>query len=60
MRLAIAMAPKTITKITATGVSHARMFVCSAEAPVIKGDAWASATAGRHRSATTNAHPRSD
>jgi hypothetical protein len=38
MRFAIAIAPSTITRITATGVSQARMFVCRAVAPVMKGE----------------------
>ena len=33
IRFAIAMAPSTMTRMTATGVSQARMFVCSAVAP---------------------------
>src|ERR1700733_1750540 len=47
MRFAIAMAPSTMTRITAMGVSHARMFDCKAVAPVMNGeDAWASAGSG--------------
>src|ERR1700680_1897142 len=47
MRFAIAMAPSTMTRITAMGVSHARMFDCRAVAPVMNGeDAWASAGSG--------------
>src|ERR1022692_1545441 len=38
MRLAIAMIPKAMTRMTAMGVAHARMFVCRALAPVRKGD----------------------
>src|SRR6202035_5212317 len=50
IRLAIAMAPSTMTRITATGVSQASMLVCSAVAQVMKGDAWARASSGsRHR-----------
>src|SRR6266446_1756250 len=45
-RLAIAMAPSTITRMTAMGVNHARMFVCSAVAPVMNGELWACASSG--------------
>src|SRR5205823_5023850 len=45
MRFAIAMAPRTMTRMTATGVSHARRLVSSAVAPVRKGEAWAWARA---------------
>src|SRR6185312_1877102 len=38
-RLAIAMPPSTMMRMMATGVSQARMFACSAVAPVRKGDA---------------------
>src|SRR6202035_2175493 len=44
IRFAMAIAPSTMTKITAMGVSHARMFDCRAVAPVMNGeDAWARA-----------------
>src|SRR5213082_1113802 len=43
---AMAMAPSTMTRMIAMGVSQARMFVCSAVAPVRKGDACASARFG--------------
>src|SRR3984893_18178578 len=46
IRFAIAMAPSTITRMTAMGVSHARMFVCSAVAPVMNGELWACASSG--------------
>jgi hypothetical protein len=46
MRFAIAIAPNTMMRMIATGVSQARMFVCSAVAPVRKGDACASAIFG--------------
>src|ERR1700689_4224407 len=47
MRFAMAMAPSTITRITALGVSHASMFDCRAVAPVMNGeDAWASTGSG--------------
>jgi len=38
-RFAIAMAPSTITKMMAMGVSQATMLACKAVAPVINGDA---------------------
>src|SRR6185437_14291719 len=47
MRFAIAMAPRAITRMTAIGVSQARMLLWSAVAPVKNGDAWAEASAGR-------------
>jgi hypothetical protein len=46
IRFAIAMAPRAMTRITATGVSHARIFVCNAVAPVKKGEACARANTG--------------
>src|SRR6266446_4820588 len=46
MRFAMAMAPSTMMRMIAMGVSQARMFVCSAVAPVRKGDACASARFG--------------
>src|SRR6266853_2234619 len=46
IRFAIAMAPRTMTRMTATGVSHARRLVSSAVAPVRKGEAWAWTKAG--------------
>src|SRR5487761_509378 len=45
-RLAMAMPPSTITRMMAIGVSHARMFVSRAVAPVRNGDAWANAGCG--------------
>jgi hypothetical protein len=53
IRFAIAMAPKTMTRIMATGVSQARMFVCSAFAPVKNGEACANASPGTRSVATT-------
>src|SRR5437763_1219333 len=51
MRLAIAMPPSTMTRITATGVSHARILVCRAVAPVMNGEAaCARAGSGREQS----------
>ena len=38
IRFAMAMAPSTMTRMTATGVSQARMFVWSDVAPVMKGE----------------------
>jgi len=50
IRFAIAMAPKTMIKMMATGVSHARILVCSEFAPVRNGDAdCASASCGSTR-----------
>jgi hypothetical protein len=46
MRFAMAMAPRIITRMIATGVSHARIFVWSAVAPVMNGDACAKAREG--------------
>src|ERR1700685_4769445 len=48
MRFRIAMAPSAMTRITAIGVSQARMLVCRAVAPVINGEpaACASASSG--------------
>src|SRR5580765_391038 len=56
-RFAIAMAPRTITRITAMGVSHARMFVCSDVAPVRNGEV-ACATASRGTAVASAAQPR--
>jgi len=42
IRFAIAMAPSTMTRMMAMGVSQARMFDSSAVAPVRKGEVWAS------------------
>src|SRR6266478_143278 len=49
MRLAIAMAPSTITRMIATGVNHARMLVCNEVAPVMKGEACAKSACGAAR-----------
>jgi hypothetical protein len=38
MRFAMAMPPNTMTRMIAIGVSHARMFVSRAVAPVRNGD----------------------
>ena len=38
IRFAIAMPPSTMTRMMAMGVSQARMLVCRAVAPVMKGD----------------------
>src|SRR5437762_9991361 len=46
MRFAIAMAPSAITRMTAIGVSQARMLVCRAVAPVMNGELCASAGIG--------------
>src|SRR6266513_2737962 len=46
MRFAIAMAPSAITRMTAIGVSQARMLVCRAVAPVMNGELCASAAIG--------------
>src|SRR5436853_346608 len=54
MRFAIAMAPRTMTRMIAIGVNHARMLVCRAVAPVMKGDACANASAGEPRLAVTS------
>ena len=48
-RLAIAMAPSTMTKMIATGMSQARILVWSAVAPVVKGEACARASPGKTR-----------
>src|SRR5215469_7643000 len=42
IRFAIAMPPSTMTRMTAMGVNQARMFDCSAVAPVRNGEVWAS------------------
>jgi hypothetical protein len=39
MRFAIAIPPRTITRMMATGVNHARRLVCNEVAPVMKGEA---------------------
>src|SRR5580704_16912316 len=46
IRFAIAMPPSTMTKIIATGVSQARIFVCRELAPVMNGEACANARSG--------------
>jgi hypothetical protein len=46
IRFAIAIPPSTITRMMATGVSQASMFVCSDVAPVMNGDVCASANSG--------------
>src|SRR5262249_41381453 len=47
MRFAMAMAPSTMTRMMAMGVSQARMFASRAVAPVMNGDAdWAAAISG--------------
>ena len=46
IRLAIAMPPNTMMRMTATGVSQARMLVCSELAPVKNGEACAIANCG--------------
>src|SRR4029077_4493384 len=47
------MAPSAITRMMAIGVSQANMLVCSAVAPVMKGELCASASTGIHNSAAT-------
>jgi len=54
IRLAMAIIPSAITKMTAMGVAHARMLVCSELAPVKKGDVCANASSG----ATLNTNAR--
>ncbi|MEJ0004825.1 MAG: hypothetical protein WDM77_00105 [Steroidobacteraceae bacterium] len=49
--LAIAIPPKTITKMTAMGVIHARMLVCREVAPVMNGDSCAQLSVGTASSA---------
>src|ERR1017187_9725944 len=46
MRFAMAIAPSAMTRITAIGVSHARILVCNAIAPVMNGEDWAEASSG--------------
>src|SRR5258707_1479659 len=46
IRFAMAMPPSTITRMMATGVSHARMLVCKELAPVMKGEACAAGRSG--------------
>src|ERR1700729_1424779 len=53
IRFAIAMPPKTMMRITATGVSHARMFDCREFAPVKNGEACASANCGSSNAAAS-------
>src|ERR1700733_4039449 len=54
IRFAIAMPPRTMIKMIAIGVSHAKTFVCSALAPVMKGEACARQSSGAQNvSATT-------
>jgi hypothetical protein len=53
IRFAIAMAPKTMTRMMATGVSQAKIFVCSALAPVKNGEACANVSAGVRSAAIT-------
>src|SRR5690349_7293256 len=57
-RFAIAMAPSTITRITAMGVSHARMLVCSAVAPVMNGELCAPARSGTAHNRGASTAPR--
>jgi hypothetical protein len=54
IRFAIARPPSTMTKIIATGVSQASKFVCSALAPVRKGEAWANAMSGDAQTSVTS------
>src|SRR6185312_15739346 len=54
MRFAMAMPPSTITRMIAMGVSHARMLVSRAVAPVRKGEAWANAGSGRDKTAASD------
>src|SRR6202044_3969475 len=46
IRFAIAIPPRTITRMMATGVNQARRLVCNAVAPVMNGEAWAIARSG--------------
>src|SRR5690606_33064 len=46
IRFAMAIAPSTMTRMIAIGVSHARMFACSDVAPVRNGEACANACPG--------------
>jgi len=55
IRFAIAKAPSAMTKITAIGVSHAKMFACRAVAPVKNGDACANTREGKRSAATLTA-----
>jgi hypothetical protein len=58
IRFAIAIAPSTMTRIIAIGVSQAMILVCSAFAPVMKGEpcACAAARTGTPSSATATEH----
>ena len=47
------MPPRTMTKMIATGVSHAKMFVCSALAPVMNGEVCARQSPGAHVASAT-------
>ena len=57
IRFAMAMAPSTMTRITATGVSQASMLVCSAVAPVMNGEACPSASSGMRRNTVRRLPP---
>ena len=60
IRLAIAIPPNTITKIMAIGVSHARMLVCRAFAPVRNGENCARTCSGNERTASGGIHRKND
>src|SRR5271168_4064154 len=57
IRFAIAMPPRTMIKMIAIGVSQARMLVCRALAPVMKGEACARQSSGAQ---TMSAMTRAD
>src|SRR6185437_3059585 len=54
IRFAIAMAPSTMTRMIAMGVSQERILVCSAVAPVMKGEVCASARSGTDTTASSS------
>src|SRR5579859_6016302 len=56
---AMAMAPSPMTRMIAMGVSQAKMFVCSAVAPVMKGDAACANTSDGGSASKRNRAPRS-
>jgi hypothetical protein len=58
IRFAMAMAPSTITRMIAIGVSHARMFDWRDVAPVRNGEVCAKANWGIRRHAASKTYPR--
>src|SRR5579871_4610075 len=59
-RFAMAAPPSAITRMIATGVSQANMFVCSALAPVMNGDVCAQTICGEQHNASIAQRMRDD